>query len=162
MTVDLDTDLEARSQELDRWGREWFERTVNEHDLSIIEERASDTFACSNTTMWAVQGFQGIYDSYERLHTAFPDVKARILEVFTKPNPILGDKINVWWQFEATHTGPLVLEGDRGTIEPTGREVTVTTSSMLELLEWKMVSSRVISDMMTQLGVQPPPVERKA
>jgi predicted ester cyclase len=160
MAVDLDTDLAARSEALERWGREWIERTVNQYDLSIIDERVEETFACSNTTMWAVQGVQGIHESYERLHRAFPDANAHVQDVFAKASPSTGDKITVWWTLSAIHSGPLVLERDRGTIEPTGRKVTISTVSMFELEHWKLVSTRVISDMMLQLGVLPPPVQQ--
>jgi hypothetical protein len=162
MTVDLDTDLAARAQALERWGREWIERTVNERDLTIIDERVEETFACSNTTMWAVQGIQGVHESYERLHTAFSDANARVDDVFAKTDPVTGDKITVWWTLTALNSGPLVLERDRGTIAPTGRKVTISTVSMFELKDWKLVSTRVISDMMLQLGVLPPPVQGAA
>lgn len=161
MAIDLETDLAARAAELERWAYDWYERAVNQYDLSVIDEKASETFGCDNTTLWAVRGIKGNYESYERIHTAFPDGHFHIDDLFVKPDPVGGDTITVWYTFTGTHTGPLVLEGDRGTIPPTGRSVSVGGASLLYLQDWKMVAARAISDMMQQLGVMPPEPEHE-
>lgn len=159
MSAFSETKLDTREQKLERWAREWYERAINQRDLTFLKDVVSEDFACSNTTLWSAQGLAGTRAAYERYLTAFPDAKARVDDIFVKANEATGDMINVWWTLTGTNSGPLVLEGDRGTIEPTGRKVTITTSSFLIVHDWKLIGSRVISDLMTQLGVQPPPVK---
>jgi predicted ester cyclase len=150
--------LQQRAAKLEDWARDWYQRAVNEYDLSVIDEKALEFFACDNTTLWQVSGIKGNYESYERIHAASPDGHFEINELFPLPSLIEPDKITVWYTFTGTHTGPMVLEGDRGTFEPTGKKIRSGGASMLLIQDWKMIGARAISDMMSELGIAPPPV----
>jgi predicted ester cyclase len=101
-----------------------------------------------------LQGRDAIQQFIEALWTAFPDGQLAFGDqVYAE------DAAAVEVVFTGTHTGPLMTPN--GPIPPTGKRVSLHQASILRIKDGLIASEHGYADpleMMTQLGVLPPPV----
>lgn len=126
--------------------RRLIEEIWNKHDLSAVEALIAPNYIAHDPatpeTITGIAGFKQFYNAYT---TAFPDQHFTIEELVAE-----GDRVACRWSVEATHTG--ALHG----IEPTGRRIRVTGTTISRIENGKVVEDHIQWDalgLMQQIGV---------
>lgn len=128
---------------------------ANYSDSNWAEFQASlapDAIYEELATSRRVQGVEDYMKEVRRWKTAFPDLKATVLDCIEA-----GNKVYCEVDWIGTHTGP--LEGPLGMIPPTNKRGSVRAALVFTIKNNKIVEQHHYFDLMTvlrQLGVSPP------
>jgi len=141
---------ESREEENKEVIRE-LNRRLNDHDLSVVDELCSEEFTPGMGRVGSdapVVGREGIKSLYQEYFDAFPDITARIDAIVAED-----DQVAVFYTFSGTH------EGAFRSIEPTGNDVSFSTTSHYTLEDGKIVAGKGqagLMELVDQLGVEIP------
>ena len=127
--------------------RRVIEETINNKNLSLIDELYASNHVMRNNLEEPSHGPEGVREDYNMYLTAFPDVHLTIEDMIAE-----GDKVVVPYTVRGTHRGELMG------IAPTGKQITVLVVWIARIADGKLVESQLIFDamgMMQQLGVIP-------
>jgi ketosteroid isomerase-like protein len=125
---------------------------INTHDAQAI----GDLFAEDGVLVDPSGEFRGraaIVEYWEGFFRAFPSMSGA--DTFSAES---GDTAINEWTASGAHEGP--LDGPEGTIEPTGKTVTIRGADAITVRDGKITSQRVYYDQlafMIQLGLVPEP-----
>lgn len=132
--------------------RRYAEEVWNQGALDPIDRYiASDYIRHDPGLPAAIRGPEGIKQLVPMYRAAFPDIHFTAADIIAD-----GDRVVVRWDVRGTHRGELMG------IEPTGREVRLTTIEIFRLTDGKIAEQWVLVDnlgMLQQLGVFTPPAQ---
>ena len=126
--------------------RRLFEEVWNSKNLAVLDEMVAPNFVFHNSvqTLYGPEGFKQFATTY---HNAFPEAYFTIEDVIAE-----GDTVALRWTAHGAHKGELLG------IPPTGKEVTVSGTTITLLSNGKSVESWGEFDalgMLQQIGVIP-------
>lgn len=131
------------------------EEAFNNGELGVIDEVVASDYVFKGPAASAmpqeIHGPEGFKELVRMWRSAFPDFQMEVEERFVD-----GDTIIDHFEAQGTH------EGEFMGIEPTGKEVEITTIGIHHMEDGKCVADYVVTDtfgLMQQLGVVEPPGE---
>jgi steroid delta-isomerase-like uncharacterized protein len=129
--------------------RRWIKEVWSKGNLDAVDELVAPSYANHDPVApMPESGREGLKKHVTEYRAAFPDLTFTIDDVLAE-----GHKVTVRWTAHGTHEGTLL-----GNIQPTGKEVTMTGTSILRIAGGKVAEQWVHWDalgMMQQLGVVP-------
>ena len=121
------------------------EEGLNQHNPALVDETCAPNFVFHNGSR-TIQGLP-VYKRYiAQFFRAFPDIQFTTEDLIAE-----GDIVAVRRTFRGTHKGSLMG------IPPTGKQVTITGTSIMRIANGKILEEWINSDLMQQLGVTPTP-----
>jgi len=127
--------------------RNLIEKGFNQKDMSAFEAYFSTNLKDHALPPGIPEGFEGRKMFYSAMLAAFPDVQARVEDVFAE-----GDKLVTRWSVRGTH------QGDMMGIPPTGKQISVGGIAIDRFENEQSVEHWEVFDqmgLMQQLGVIP-------
>ena len=124
--------------------RAW-EETMNQRNLAVVDELHVPDFVYHSASR-TIQGREPVKQLISMVLTALPDLHVTIEDTIGE-----GDRVVVRFTARGTH------KGDFMGIPPTGKQITVTGTSIMRVANGKILEEWVNSDLMQQLGVVPAP-----
>ena len=139
---------------LEEIGKRWLEN-FNKKDLhGLIGLYAEESINAQPYLPEPLKGKKAIEEDFGGFLNAFPDGRMEAIRTVAQ-----GDTMAMEWSFTGTHTGPLA--GPAGTIQPTGKRVTLKGAEFTRHnSQGLIVEERGYFDLvsfMSQLGVMPQP-----
>jgi steroid delta-isomerase-like uncharacterized protein len=110
--------------------RSFFEEVWNKGNVAAVDEYVADDYVDHSISSGLSPGTEGLKQATTTYHTAFPDVKATIEEIFAK-----GEMVTFRWSIRGTHLG------DWLGIPPTGNHVTATGITIYRIAGKKVVEN---------------------
>lgn len=120
------------------------------HDLDAIAKLFAPDGRLEDPS-GAFEGRAAVIEYWEQFFRAFPDLEPRD-EITVEADGLVFNE----WTAAGTHSGP--LETPDGTIEPTGKRVTLRGADVVEVRDGVIQSHRAYYDqlaLLTQLGLVP-------
>ena len=125
--------------------RRAIEEIMNQRNLAVFDELHSPDYVCHIISR-TIQGPEPFKQLLSMVLTAFPDLHYTIEDLFGE-----GDRVVVRYTSRGTHKGDLMG------IPPTGKQVTVTGTDIMRIVNGKILEEWINNDLMQQLGVTPTP-----
>jgi steroid delta-isomerase-like uncharacterized protein len=125
--------------------RRAIEEIMNQRNLADFEELHAPDYVCHILSR-TIQGPEPVKQILSMVLTAFPDLHYTFEDVFGE-----GDRVVVRYTSRGTHKGDLMG------IAPTGKQVTITGTSIMRIANGKILEEWINSDLMQQLGVTSTP-----
>ncbi len=119
----------------------------NEKNLEVIDELFAEDFVNYSPGPGYASDREGLKQFVTVFHSAFPDMITTIDDLITEK-----DKVVIRMTGRGTHTGDLMG------IPPTGKQVSVTSISIISIVDGKVTERWNITDILSllqQLGVFP-------
>jgi predicted ester cyclase len=130
-----------------------FHRRIGERDVAGACALVAEDLV-NHSAIPEAQGRAGLASIFDKLHTAFPDVRWLVQDVFGE-----GDRVFVRIRTTGTHTGPLAMT--RMPLAATGKAIDFEQLHVFRIAGGKVVESWGARDdlaMLRQLGLAPRPV----
>jgi steroid delta-isomerase-like uncharacterized protein len=127
--------------------RRYVEGMWDKRDFATIDEYVSPEFDQHAATVQ--QGREGLRNFFRMMFGALPDVKFTLESIIAED-----DKVATRWTIRGTHQGPLLG------IPATGKPVTTTGMSLLQLRDGKIIANWNEVDLLAalrQMGLTPKP-----
>lgn len=141
----------TEAEQLEASVREYFERTWEEGDLSVINEQFAADYVGHVPLQPEAIGPEGYKTMVRTYRTAFPDVEASIEDLIVE-----GETVAVRYTWNGTHEGELLG------IDPTGQTVEGTGMAFFCFEDGQRTEDWILDNtfgLMQQLGVIEPPGE---
>jgi steroid delta-isomerase-like uncharacterized protein len=107
--------------------RRWFEEVWNQGRREVIAEMLAPDAVIHDGGMDSV-GPEGFYPFYDRMHTAFSDIRLTIQDFIAER-----DKVCVRWSSTVTHTGDFLG------MPPTNKRIEITGMTVARVARGKLV-----------------------
>ena len=125
--------------------RRAIEEIMNQRNLAVFNELHSPDYVCHLNSR-TIQGPEPVKQLLSMVLTAFPDLHYTFEDVFGE-----GDRVVIRYTSRGTHQGELMG------IAPTGKQVTITGTSIMRIANGKILEEWIINDLMQQLGITSTP-----
>ena len=124
--------------------RAFIQRVFNEGRLDALDEFLAPSYVIRDTPPETPPGAEGVKSVVSMFRGAFPDLEITLDDLMAE-----GDRVAARSTLRGTHRGPLFG------LAPTGRSVTMTSLTMVRIVDGRLVESWVKNDtasLMSQLG----------
>jgi steroid delta-isomerase-like uncharacterized protein len=116
--------------------RRFFEEVWNKGNVAAVDEFMATDYVDHSIPSGLPPGREGLKQANATYHTAFPDLKATLEDVFAE-----GDRVAFRWTVSGTHLG------DWLGVPPTGNHVTATGITVLRIAGRKVVEGWTSTDL---------------
>jgi steroid delta-isomerase-like uncharacterized protein len=116
--------------------RRFFEEVWNKGNVAAVDEFMATDYVDHSIPPGLPPGTEGLKQANITYHTAFPDLKATLEDIFAE-----GDRVAFRWSVSGTHLG------DWLGVPPTGNHVTATGIAVLRLADGKVVEGWTSTDL---------------
>jgi len=128
--------------------RRVYDEIFNKGKLSVVDEVIAANYILHGVATIEVNGPEGFKQFVTMYRNAFPDLQATVVDMVAE-----GDKVAHSFTLRGTHKGALMG------IAPTGKQVTLTGTTISRFAGGKEIEARMNADVLglyQQLGVIPP------